>query len=96
MFQRLSYFVPGPRYTWVEGKSDNPLTVIYFLPIEERTMDGTRLRRTLDPARQGWYSRWRSLRFARHLGFALAPLLHSRTAMTAERRPALATAPQVA
>ena len=34
-------------------------------------MDGTRPRRTLDRARQGWYSHWRAIRFARHLGFAL-------------------------
>ena len=32
-------------------------------------MDGTRSRRTLDRARQGWYSYWRSVRFARYLGF---------------------------
>jgi hypothetical protein len=32
-------------------------------------MDGTRPRRTLDRSRQGWYSHWRSVRFARHLGF---------------------------
>jgi hypothetical protein len=35
-------------------------------------MDGTRPRRTLDRARRDWYSHWRSVRFARHLGF-LAP-----------------------
>jgi hypothetical protein len=32
-------------------------------------MDATRSRRTRDDARQRWYARWRSLRFARHLGF---------------------------
>jgi hypothetical protein len=35
-------------------------------------MDGTRARRTRDPARQAWYARWRQRRFARFLGFALA------------------------
>jgi hypothetical protein len=32
-------------------------------------MDATRPRRLRDSARQGWYARWRSVRFARHLGF---------------------------
>ncbi len=32
-------------------------------------MDATRLRRTRDPARRGWYAHWRCVRFARHLGF---------------------------
>jgi hypothetical protein len=32
-------------------------------------MDATRPRRTRDSVRQGWYARWRSFRFARHLGF---------------------------
>jgi hypothetical protein len=32
-------------------------------------MDATRTRRTRDGARQRWYAFWRSLRFARHLGF---------------------------
>ena len=32
-------------------------------------MDATRGRRTRDCARQRWYAYWRSLRFARHLGF---------------------------
>lgn len=35
-------------------------------------MDGTRLRRTSDPARLRWYSHWRCVRFARHLGFGHA------------------------
>jgi hypothetical protein len=58
-------------------------------------MDGTRLRRTLDPARQGWYSRWRAVRFARHLGFALVPLLNPLTPAVNTCRPA-ASAPQAA
>jgi hypothetical protein len=33
-------------------------------------MDATRPRRRRDDARQRWYAFWRSLRFARHLGFA--------------------------
>ena len=33
-------------------------------------MDATRPRRIRDSARQGWYARWRSLRFARHFGFS--------------------------
>jgi hypothetical protein len=36
-------------------------------------MDATRPRRLRDSARQGWYARWRSFRFARHLGFPLPP-----------------------
>jgi hypothetical protein len=32
-------------------------------------MDATRPRRSRDYPRQRWYARWRSLRFARHLGF---------------------------
>jgi hypothetical protein len=40
-------------------------------------MDATRSRRLRDSARQDWYARWRSVRFARHLGFpptgAVAP-----------------------
>jgi hypothetical protein len=39
-------------------------------------MDATRSRRIRDSARQGWYAHWRSVRFARHLGFsptAVAP-----------------------
>jgi hypothetical protein len=32
-------------------------------------MDATRTRRSRDHARQRWYAYWRSLRFARHLGF---------------------------
>ena len=32
-------------------------------------MDATRPRRLRNSARQGWYARWRSFRFARHLGF---------------------------
>jgi hypothetical protein len=38
-------------------------------------MDATRPRRSRDCARQRWYAFWRSLRFARHLGFGppLAP-----------------------
>ncbi len=32
-------------------------------------MGATRPRRTRDSTRQGWYARWRSFRFARHLGF---------------------------
>jgi hypothetical protein len=35
-------------------------------------MDATRPRRSRDSARQGWYARWRSFRFARHLGFPSA------------------------
>jgi hypothetical protein len=45
-------------------------------------MDATRPRRTRDAARQGWYARWRSARFARRLGFppttAAAPGPHAR------------------
>jgi hypothetical protein len=33
-------------------------------------MDATRPRRIRDSARQGWYARWRSARFARHFGFS--------------------------
>ena len=33
-------------------------------------MDATRPRRSRDSARQGWYARWRSVRFARHFGFS--------------------------
>ncbi len=33
-------------------------------------MDATRPRRIRDSARQGWYAFWRSVRFARHLGFS--------------------------
>jgi hypothetical protein len=33
-------------------------------------MDATRRRRLRDSARRDWYARWRSFRFARHLGFA--------------------------
>jgi hypothetical protein len=33
-------------------------------------MDATRRRRIRDSARQGWYALWRSVRFARHLGFS--------------------------
>ena len=36
-------------------------------------MDATRPRRSRDCARQRWYAYWRSLRFARHLGFAPPP-----------------------
>jgi hypothetical protein len=36
-------------------------------------MDATRSRRTRDRARTRWYARWRSLRFARHLGFPAPP-----------------------
>jgi hypothetical protein len=32
-------------------------------------MDATRPRRLRDHARRSWYARWRSARFARHLGF---------------------------
>jgi hypothetical protein len=32
-------------------------------------MDGTRPRRTRDPARRRWYARHRQARFARFLGF---------------------------
>jgi hypothetical protein len=35
-------------------------------------MDATRPRRIRDSARQGWYALWRSVRFARHFGFASA------------------------
>jgi hypothetical protein len=35
-------------------------------------MDATRPRRIRDSARQGWYARWRSVRFARHFGFSPA------------------------
>lgn len=41
-------------------------------------MDATRPRRSRDCARQRWYAFWRSLRFARHLGFA--PAAPGRTA----------------
>ncbi len=40
-------------------------------------MDGTRPRRMQDPARRGWYSHWRTVRFARHFGFAAAPAARS-------------------
>src|SRR5262249_6941432 len=33
-------------------------------------MDATRSRRIHDSARQSWYAHWRSVRFARHLGFS--------------------------
>ena len=33
-------------------------------------MDATRPRRIRGSARQGWYARWRSVRFARHFGFS--------------------------
>jgi hypothetical protein len=33
-------------------------------------MDATRSRRIRDSARQSWYAHWRSVRFARHLGFS--------------------------
>ena len=33
-------------------------------------MDATRPRRMRGTARQGWYARWRSVRFARHFGFS--------------------------
>jgi hypothetical protein len=33
-------------------------------------MDATRPRRIRDSARQDWDARWRSVRFARHLGFS--------------------------
>jgi hypothetical protein len=33
-------------------------------------VDATRSRRTRDAARQRWYAFWRSVRFARLLGFA--------------------------
>ncbi len=32
-------------------------------------MDATRPRRTRNSARQNWYAHWRSVRFARHMGF---------------------------
>jgi hypothetical protein len=32
-------------------------------------IDGTRARRTRDPARQAWYASYRQRRFARFLGF---------------------------
>jgi hypothetical protein len=32
-------------------------------------MDATRRRRTRDPIRLRWYAFWRSVRFARYLGF---------------------------
>jgi hypothetical protein len=32
-------------------------------------MGATSSRRVRDSARQDWYARWRSVRFARHLGF---------------------------
>ena len=31
-------------------------------------MDATRCRRLKDDARRSWYSTWRSVRFARHMG----------------------------
>lgn len=31
-------------------------------------MDGTRYRRMKDAVRQAWYGRWRTYRFARHMG----------------------------
>jgi hypothetical protein len=42
-------------------------------------MDATRPRRIRDNARHVWYAHWRSIRFARHLGFpsALASVLKS-------------------
>jgi hypothetical protein len=33
-------------------------------------MDATRARRNRDSLRRRWYAYWRTLRFARHLGFA--------------------------
>jgi hypothetical protein len=57
-------------------------------------MDGTRLRRTLDPARQGWYSRWRSVRFARYLGFT-SPSLPGSRSLPGERRATGASNSQV-
>lgn len=37
-------------------------------------MDATRARRTRDPIRQRWYAAYRARRFARLLGFGLAPV----------------------
>ena len=37
-------------------------------------MDATRARRTRDPIRQRWYAAYRARRFARLLGFELAPV----------------------
>jgi hypothetical protein len=34
-------------------------------------MDGTRIRRRKDPARQKWYGRYRQLRFTEHMGFPI-------------------------
>lgn len=34
-------------------------------------MDATRARRLRDSSRQRWYAQWRSIRFARYLGFLL-------------------------
>jgi hypothetical protein len=42
-------------------------------------MDATRRRRTRDAARQGWYARWRSARFARRLGFPPASAAQARS-----------------
>jgi hypothetical protein len=36
-------------------------------------MDATRPRRFRDNARRSWYARWRSARFARHMGFSPSP-----------------------
>ena len=36
-------------------------------------MDATRPRRIRDNARQVWYAHWRSVRFARRMGFPTAP-----------------------
>lgn len=41
-------------------------------------MDGTRPRRMRDDARRRWYSLWRSIRFARFLGFPSLPAGHGK------------------
>jgi hypothetical protein len=42
---------------------------VRFDPLEIKTMDATRTRRTRDHARQAWYGLHRQRRFARFLGF---------------------------
>jgi hypothetical protein len=42
-------------------------------------MDATRSRRTRDRARERWYAHWRTLRFARRLGFSPATVVTTGT-----------------
>ena len=53
-------------------------------------MDATRPRRTRDDIRRRWYSLWRSIRFARFLGFDAHPAKRGRDMRGAMPPPSVA------